>query len=152
MNNFTCIQTVLNGYWTFRFATSCLTPYSSNNATDLKDEFDAKEKSTRDLIEKRFAPPQLTYTKFITVVDKSSKLFNEQASNALTMIELATDPSPKLENEIKSKIDILKTIIAKIDDLKNELVLNMGESDHEDVESLFGEMNDLIDSVKDYEQ
>ena len=23
---------------------------------------------------------------------------------------------------------------------------------HEDVESLFGEMNDLIDSVKDYEQ
>ena len=124
----------------------------ADEVNDLKDEFDAKEKSTRDLIEKRFAPPQLTYTKFITVVDKSSKLFNEQASNALTMIELATDPSPKLENEIKSKIDILKTIIAKIDDLKNELVLNMGESDHEDVESLFGEMNDLIDSVKDYEQ
>ena len=124
----------------------------ADEVNDLKDEFDAKEKSTRDLIEKRFAPPQLTYTKFITVVDKSSKLFNEQASNALTMIELATDPSPKLENEIKSKIDILKTIIAKIDDLKNELVLNMGASDHEDVASLFGEMNDLIDSVKDYEQ
>lgn len=118
---------------------------------DLKSEFDEKEKNTRDLIEKRFAPPQITYTKFITVVDKSSQLFNTQASNALTMINLAGDASPKIENEIISKIDILKSIINKLDDLKNELVLNMGESNHDDVNNLFDEMSDLIDSVKEYE-
>ena len=50
----------------------------------------------------------------------------------------------------KSKIEVLKSIIQKIDDLSNELVLAMDSSDDHDVDNLIGDMENLIKSVKDY--
>lgn len=117
----------------------------------LNNEFKTKEKHVSELIEKRFAPPQLTYTKFMGVVDKSKELFNHQSDSALTMINLASEYSPKIENEIKAKINVLNTIIDKLDDLTNELVLTMESSNDEEVNELFDNINDLIHSVKDYE-
>lgn len=97
----------------------------------LNNEFKTKDKHVRELIEKRFTPPQLTYTRFIGVVDKSKELFNHQSDSALTMIKLANEYSPKIENEIKTKINVLNTIIDKLDDLANELVLTMEDSNDE---------------------
>lgn len=125
-------------------------PYK-NRIMQLSREYSQKEKHTRELIEKRFAPPQLTYTKFIGVVDKSTKLFNTEADSAMTMINLASEGSPKIENEIKSKIDILESIIDKMDDLTNELVLTMDKSSDEEVGNLFDDMSNLIRSVSDYD-
>ena len=117
----------------------------------LIKEYKVKETHTRDLIEKRFEPPQLTYSRFIGVVDKSTKMFDHQSDSALTMINLANDYSPKIENEIKSKISILRQIIAKLDDLTNELVLTMEKSDDDEINNLFDDMSNLINSVNDYE-
>ena len=122
-----------------------------NQVNELNREFKTKEKSTRELIEKRFAPPQLTYDKFISVVDKSSTLFKTQALSCLSIINLASESSPRLENEIKSKINILKSLIDKLDDLQNELVLTMDDSNDDEINNIFDEMQDLISSVKDYE-
>ena len=116
----------------------------------LQVKFDAKQKVTRELIEKRFAPPQLTYTRFITSVDKASDLFKKQSNSALNIIELASEDSPRIDREIEAKIAILKTIISKIDDLTNELVLSIDDSKEDDVDSLIEDMDDLIDSVDDY--
>ena len=117
----------------------------------LIKEYKIKEAHTRDLIEKRFEPPQLTYSRFIGVVDKSTKMFNHQSDSALTMINLANDYSPKIENEIKSKISVLRQIISKLDDLTNELVLTMEKSDDDEINNLFDDMSNLINSVNDYE-
>ncbi|WP_458405010.1 hypothetical protein [Methanobrevibacter sp.] len=117
---------------------------------ELQKQYSMKEQHTRDLIEKRFAPPQLTYTRFISVVDKSTDLFNKQADSTLTMIRLGNEYSAKVENEIKTRIDILKNITDKLDDLTNELVLSMDDSNDEEIHNLFDDMSDLIKSVKDY--
>ena len=93
----------------------------------------------------------MTYTRFIGVVDRSKKLFDNQSESALTMINLASEYSPKIENEIKNKIKVLENISSKLDDLTNELVLTMSEGNDEDINNLFDEMSDLVKSVKDYE-
>lgn len=46
----------------------------------------------------------------------------------------------------------MESIIDKIEDLTNELVLSMDSSDDEDADSLMADMEDLIGSVKDYSE
>jgi len=117
----------------------------------LNSKFIKKEKSTRSLIEKRFQPPQLTYNRFIGGVDKSSELFKKHIDSAYTMINLADEYSPRIAGEVESKISLLKAIIEKMDNLSNELVLNDELSKKEDVDNLISEMDDLIQSVKNYD-
>ena len=116
----------------------------------LNAEFDAKDKVARELIEKRFQPPQLTYTRFISLVDKSRKLFVRESESAMNILNLATEDSPRVDSEIKSKISMLKAIISKMDDLTNELVLTMDSADDGDVDVLIDDMEDVIGSIKDY--
>ena len=116
----------------------------------LRAEFDAKDDVARELIEKRFQPPQMTYTRFISLVDKSKKMFDREADSALTILNLATEDSPRVDTEIKLKIHIMKSIISKIDDLTNELVLTMDSSDDGDVDALIDDMEEGIGSLKNY--
>ena len=119
---------------------------------ELNSKFASKEKSTRDLIAKRFEPPQLTYTRFISGVDKSAELFKSNSESAYTMISLTSEYSPRIAGEIEKKIDILKKIVEKLDSLSNELILNDDISDKkEDVDTIIEDMDNLIDSVKDYD-
>lgn len=119
---------------------------------NLKVLFDVKEEVVRDLIKKRFEPPQITYDKFISMVDKCHELFYSQADAVLNIINLAAEDTPRIENEIKSKIDILKSIINQIEDLTNELVINISsdEESAEDVKNLLDDMENLVGSVKEY--
>ncbi|WP_405293951.1 zinc ribbon domain-containing protein [Methanobrevibacter sp.] len=117
---------------------------------ELESKFTAKDTSVREIIEKRFEPPQLTYTRFISGVDRSGELFNKNLSSARTMIDLADEYSPRIASEIESKIEILKAILGKLDDLSNELVVNENISKKEDVDGIIGDMDNLIKSVKDY--
>ena len=119
----------------------------------LKSEYSSKENNSRKLIEEKFTPPQLSYDKFMSVVDSSNKLFNHQYNSAQSIINLSSNESEDLENELKSKIDIMKTIISKLDDLNDELIISMSKSksDDEDVHSLLDEYETLIDDVKNYE-
>ena len=118
---------------------------------DLNSKFIKKEKSTRELIAKRFEPPQLTYTRFITGVDKSSQLFKKHRDSAFTMINLADEYSARIASEIEAKIDILKEILDKLDSLSNELIVTDSITTKEDVDDLIGEMDNLIKSVREYE-
>ena len=103
------------------------------------------------MIAKRFEPPQLTYTRFITGVDKSAKLFEKHRDSAYTMISLADEYSPRIASEIEAKIDIMKAITDKMDDLSSELIVSGNVTTTEDVDNLVADMDDLIDSVRDYE-
>ena len=123
-----------------------------NEVNNLKVAFDVKEKVVRNLIEKRFQPPQITYDKFIATVDSCSKIFNTQADSCLNIIDLAVDDTPRIRQELDNKINIMKKIINQIEDLTNELVINISSDSHskDEVNVLLEDMENLIDSVKDY--
>lgn len=120
--------------------------------SNLKVAFEVKEKVVRNLIEKRFAPPQLTYDKFISTVDSCHKIFNAQAESCSNIISLAGEDTPRIRQELNSKINIMKRIINQIEDLTNELVINISSDSQskDEVNVLLEDMKDLIDSVKDY--
>uniref|UniRef100_UPI00386B2F96 hypothetical protein n=1 Tax=Methanobrevibacter sp. TaxID=66852 RepID=UPI00386B2F96 len=120
---------------------------------ELRDVFDKKEETVRNLIEKRFKPPQITYDRFMSTIDKSHDLFYSEADGALNIAKLAVEDTPRVEAELDSKINTLNSIIDQIEDLTNELVINISSDDksHDEVKSLIDDMENLIDSVKEYE-
>jgi len=125
-----------------------------NEISNLKVLFEVKENVVRQLIEKKFKPPQITYDKFIKMVDSCNKLFYSQADTASNIIDLAVEDTPRIRQEIENKIDSMKKIINQIEDLTNELVININ-SDSEsqgEVQVLLDDMEDLISSVKDYKE
>lgn len=119
---------------------------------NLKVLYDVKEEVVKDLIEKSFTPPQITYDRFINVVDSSHKLFYNQYDSALNIINLAAEDTPRIEGELESKIGNMKAIIDQIEDLINELVINLSSDDQtsEEVKNLLEEMENLVGSVKEY--
>ena len=118
---------------------------------DLKNEYYQKDSRARELIEQKFQPPQMTYTQFISVVDSSTRLFNQEADNISNIIRLANEDSPKIESEIKSKFNTLNSISDKMDGLIDELVLSLDPTSIDDVDGLLGDMENLIDSIKNYD-
>lgn len=124
-----------------------------NQITTLKAEYDAKEKVVVNLIEKSFAPPQITYDKFMDSVNNCNKVFNTQFDGAINIIKLTTKETPRIDRELEERIRNMNTIIAHVDDLTNELIINLSSNKDvdTDVDMLFDDMKDLIDSVKKYD-
>ena len=64
------------------------------------------------------------------------------------------DPSknPFVIKELDGKIKTLETFIDKMEDLTNELIIHLSSNkkDNDDINDLFKDMDDLINSVKDY--
>ena len=121
-------------------------------ANHLKDVYDEKEIIVKDLIEKRFEPPQITYDRFMSSIGSCHKLFYTQYDSLSNITKLAVDDTPRIKSELDSKINAMKKIIKQIEDLINELIIHMGSNkeDDTDINNLFKDMDDLIDSVKDY--
>lgn len=120
---------------------------------DLKSLYEVKEKIAKELIEKRFEPPQLTYDKFTSSVDSCTELFNKQVNVSLNIINLANEHTSEIDYEIETRINILKSIIEKIDSLTNALVINISQTQSEEdetVNNLLDDMEKLIKSIKDY--
>lgn len=122
------------------------------DVNNMKVLFNVKEEVVRELITKRFEPPQITYDRFMSAVDTCHKLFYIQADGALNIINLAVEDTPRVRDEIKSKTDAMKKIIDQIEDLTNELVINISskEDSTQEVKNLLDDMENLIESVKDY--
>lgn len=120
---------------------------------ELKIMYEIKEKNARKLIEERFTPPQLTYDRFIATVDNSTAMFNENADAISDILNLASKDSSKVDDEISSRMGVLESLVDKMDELIDELVLNMSETERndEDATSFLQDMEHLINSVKDYQ-
>lgn len=70
----------------------------------LKIEFNTKDNNIRQLVEETFQPPQLTYDRFISYLDKcKNNLFYSQIDVIETIITLASKDSIELDNEIEKK-------------------------------------------------
>ena len=118
----------------------------------LEQEYDLKQNRAKELVGKLFDPTHMAYDKFSSSILKSNQLFINQIKIARKMLELDEGNNPLLESEIKEKIQVLETFIDKMEDLINELVIQLSsnKNDTDDINNLFNDMDDLIDSVKDY--
>lgn len=112
---------------------------TTNN--DLLLLFESKEKIAREMIERRFPAPQMTNTKFNSVLDNSKEVVESQ----IKILDALT-PTEKTKYEIGSRKKLIKQVISKIDDLTNELIL----SEENNIEEVIDDMDNLINSVKEY--
>ncbi|MBR3196890.1 MAG: hypothetical protein IKF66_00160, partial [Methanobrevibacter sp.] len=105
-----------------------------------------------ELVEKLFDPSHMSYQKFTATIRKSNGMFDNQLTVARKMIELDDGENAIVEKEIENKIVTLNAFIDKMEDLINELVIQLSSNkeDDDDINALFKDMDDLIDSVKDY--
>ena len=95
--------------------------------------------------------PQLTYDKFIASVDKSTMMFNSHAEVISNILDLASQDSKKIDDELNDRFDILEALVEKIDELIDELVLSSNDDEKEgNPSNLLNDLDNLIDSVKNY--
>lgn len=118
----------------------------------IEEKYFYKQNKAKELLDKLFDPSHMSYQKFELAIEKSNDLFDNQLSVARKMMELDDGTNPVIERELKNKLVTLNSFIDKMEDLINELVIQISSNkyDDEDINGLFKEMDDLIDSVKDY--
>ena len=125
-----------------------------NRVKSLKETYETKEAKVMELLEKKFPAGQISYYRFKDEVDNCRVSFFKEADSAQSMIDLSDEYSDKIASELKNKIKTLESIIGKLNDLQSELIISISNADDdgdEEIKNLIDEMNDLIDSVKDYE-
>ena len=124
----------------------------NDKISQLEQDYDLKQSRAKELVEKLFDPNHLAYEKFMNSINKSNNLFSTQLDIAKKMAEMDLNENPFVEKEIEKKLKTLQDFIYKMEDLINELIIHMGSNkeDDTDINNLFKDMDDLIDSVKDY--
>ena len=115
----------------------------------LEQEYNIKQSRATELVNKLFDPNHMSYDKFSSAITRSNQLFANQVIIARKMLEF-DDETQIIEHEIVNKIKTLKSFIDKMGNLTDELVIQMSSNkeDNEDIENLFDEMDDLINSEK----
>ena len=128
--------------------------YYKKQVEDLKKTYETKEEKVLELLEKKFPNGQMSYGRFRGEVDVCRVNFFKEADAAENMIDLSDEYSEKIADALKEKIKTLQSIVAKMNDLQSELIISISNGDDgsdEEIDNLIKEMNDLIDSVKDYD-
>ena len=128
--------------------------YYKKEITKLKETYETNEANVLKLLEKKFPAGQLSYYRFKEEVDSCRVSFFKEADAAENMIELSDEYSDKIAKELKNKVKTLQEIVGKMNDLQSELIISISNGDDgsdDEITNLIREMNDLIDSVKNYE-
>ena len=126
-------------------------PYK-NEIDNLKQAFDKKEDNITGLINKRFESGELSHNRFMSVIDSCHKLFYHQSDSATSIIEMAPEYSERLDETVKDKISIMESINDEMNNLIEELIIHDSDNEksEENLQELFSNMDNLINSVKDY--
>lgn len=126
-------------------------PYKAQ-IDNQKQAFDKKEENITDLINKRFETGELAHNRFMSVIDNCHKLFYHQFNSATSIIEMAPECSERLDETVKDKISIMESINDEMNNLIEELIIHDSDNEksEEDLKELFANMDNLINSVKDY--
>ena len=128
--------------------------YYKKQVEDLKKTYETKEGKVLELLERKFPNGQMSYGRFRGEVDVCRVNFFKEAEAAENIINLSDEYSEKIANALKEKIKTLQSIVSKMNDLQSELIISISNGDDgsdQEIDNLIKEMNDLIDSVKDYD-
>jgi hypothetical protein len=126
-------------------------PYKTE-IDNQKQAFDKKEENITGLINKRFENGELSHNRFMSVIDNCHKLFYHQFNSSTSIIEMAPEYSERLDETVKDKISIMESINDEMNNLIEELIIHDSDNEksEEDLKELFANMDNLINSVKDY--
>lgn len=128
--------------------------YSSQNdkLKKIEHEYNSKQGKAMQLIGNFLSQDPVEYGKFESTIKKSNQLFSNQLFVVKKMMELDMDDNELLKQEIDNKIDVLDSFNDKLEELINELVIKISsnKNDDEEINNLFNDMDELIDSVKKY--
>ncbi len=91
---------------------------------NLSEEFKTKENKASQLIEKRFKSSELTYDKFKSVLTSAHENFYIQRDSALEIIDLSSHKNEKLDSELSKRINALKSILEKVNQLIEALIID----------------------------
>ncbi|MDR0854603.1 MAG: BREX system Lon protease-like protein BrxL [Clostridiales Family XIII bacterium] len=121
---------------------------------ELLDRYQEKQKIAREIIEKRFPPPQMTYDKFIQEMDSFESAFMLQINKANDIIGIASERTERIDDELTNARELAKSIVEKTEGLAIELSVNLNEvgegSSTAEIEALMEDMQNLIESIKEY--
>lgn len=117
----------------------------------LKQEFNLKIKKLKKLIVEDFTDSKTTQDYFMAHIDYCEKIFNEKLAIINKIIEFESDDIEFIENQIENNVEALKLIIEKINDLSNEIIISIGSKNKKEIENVLEEMDNLINSVREYE-
>ena len=115
----------------------------------MKKDYDLKIEKTKKIINEEFTHSKLTQTYFNSHINNLNKLFDEEVEIIEKIIRL-NEKSEILEKEVKNKIKLLKVMLDKINRLINELIININNTNEQELSDILEEMNRLIKTVKDY--
>lgn len=117
---------------------------------NLNRDYDVKVAKALKLIKKEFDPSHFSYNKFISTINNSNNVFYSNVEVARNIIDLASKPSNKIKKELDDKINSLNMIIDKLEEFIDELIIHIADDSEKEVKNLTSELDDLINSVKDY--
>ena len=100
---------------------------------NLKDEYDLKVSKAIELIQKEFDPSEISYNDFISTLNNSNNIFYNNVEVALNIVELSSNPSVKIKNELDNKINTLNEIIDKLEDFIDELIIHIADESEKEV-------------------
>jgi hypothetical protein len=119
------------------------------------DRYQEKQKIARELIQKRFPPPQMSYDKFTQEIDSWGAVFTQQINKAKDILSIASERTPRIDEELERAKELTQSIATKIENLAVELAVNLNESGGgssiEEIEALMDDMQRLVESVNEYE-
>ena len=118
----------------------------------IEQEYDLKQNKAKELLREIFNSNYREYNKFLSSINESNKLFDIQLDVIRKIIEVDDGSKEFVGREIDNKIKILQTFIDKMNDLIDELIIHLSSDSQnsDDVSGFFEDMDDLINSVKDY--
>ena len=117
---------------------------------ELKDLYDSKEKVVIKILQKKFDENEMSYKRFILLIDKCHEMIYDEIKDAFNLISYTSYSPDYIEIIFKKHFEKIEKIIEKIDELMNNLVMNERKNSTSEYKSLLEDMDSLNKSVYEY--
>lgn len=117
---------------------------------ELKDLYDSKEKVVIKILQKKFDENEMSYKRFILLIDKCHEMIYDEIKDAFNLISYTSYSPDYIEIIFKKHFEKIEKIIEKIDELMNNLIMNERKNSTSEYKSLLEDMDSLNKSVYKY--
>lgn len=124
----------------------------NDNITNLNKIYKSYELRVRQLVNRKFDVNSLTNKKIISNIDNWTEIFNENSESLSNLLSLDKKHTMKYQNEITTKLSLLKQIIDKMGKLEVSIVLNLDKNkigDNE-IKEVVEDMEKIINTIPKY--
>lgn len=117
---------------------------------ELKDLYDSKEKVVIKILQRKFNENEMSYKRFILLIDKCHEMIYNELKYAFDLIAYTSYGPDYIEIVFKKHFEKIEKIIEKVDELMNNLIVNEKKNSTSEYNSLLEDMDSLNKSVYEY--